>query len=145
SGRLTASIADLAPWSALAGSPLKGRGEMTVGLTAAQGQSADVNLEATGLSLGEGQGRIAMRRLSLTAKARNLLATALGQADLSVSELAAGNLQLGHAAAKIVRNAPARLSFSGEAKGAYHLLDAAPDQQRLAVALDLAGDWSKAG
>ncbi|HEY2112419.1 MAG TPA: hypothetical protein VGH25_11895, partial [Dongiaceae bacterium] len=145
SGRLTASIADLAPWSALAGTTLEGRAEMTIALSAVQGQSADVKLEATGLSLGEGRGRVAMRRLSLTAKAHNLLATTLGQADLSVSEVAAGNLQLGHAAVKLVRNVPASLSFSAEAKGAYHLPDAAPEQQSLALALDLAGNWSGAG
>ena len=40
---------------------------------------------------------------------------------------------------------PPRLSFSAEAKGAYHLPDAAPEQQSLALALDLAGDWSGAG
>ena len=145
SGQLTASIADLAPWSALAGTPLKGHAEMTIALTAAQGQSADVKLEATGLAVGDGNERVAMRRLSLTAKGHNLLATALGQADLSVSEVAAGNLQLGHAAAKLVRSAPARLSFSAEAKGAYRRPDAAPEQQSLALALDLAGDWSSAG
>ena len=125
--------------------PLKGSAEVTVALTAAQGQSADVKLEATGLSLGEGQERIAMRRLSLTAKGHNLLATALGQADLAVSEVAAGNLRLGHVTAKLARSTPAALTFSAETKGTYRLPEAAPEQQSLALALDLGGIWRGAG
>ena len=99
SGRLTASIADLAPWSALAGTPLKGQRRDddrthgrpgSVGRCEARGDRRSLSATARSAS--------PMRRLSLTAKARNLLATALGQADLSISEVAAGNLQLGHAA-----------------------------------------------
>ncbi len=57
SGQLTARSPISRPGRRLAGTPLKGHAEMTIALTAAQGQSADVKLEATGLALGDGNER----------------------------------------------------------------------------------------
>jgi len=145
SGALNAAIGDLAPWSALAGTPLKGSGKMNLALAARQGQSADLTLETNDLSLGEGHGRIVMRKLSLTAKGRNLLANPLGQVDLTVTELAAGQLQIGHASAQATRSTAGQLGFSAAAKGTYNLPGAPPDSSYLALALDLAGDWQTRG
>jgi translocation and assembly module TamB len=145
SGALNAAFADLAPWSALAGTPLKGSGKMTLALAARQGQSADLTLEANDLSLGEGHGRIVMRRVSLTAKGRNLLANPLGQADLTLTELAAGQLQIGHASAQATSSSAGHLGFSAAAKGVYNLPGAPLERSTLALALDLAGDSQMRG
>ncbi|HEX7198477.1 MAG TPA: translocation/assembly module TamB domain-containing protein, partial [Dongiaceae bacterium] len=145
SGALNAAIGDLAPWSTLAGTPLKGSAKMALALAARQGQSADLTLEANDLSLGEAHGRIVMRRLSLTAKGRNLLVNPLGQADLTLTEIAAGQLQIGHASAQLTSAAAGHLGFSAAAKGAYNLPGAPADRSSLALALDLAGDWQTKG
>ncbi len=144
SGRLTGSVTDLAPWSALAGLPLHGHGTIALTLTPERNQSAEAKVDLASLSAGRGQSALALDRIELAGRARELLKSPILQAELSVDHLRTRGLRLAAARAHIAMSAPDHADFAADAHGSYSP-PAAGDRPSLPLTVGLGGTWSRSG
>jgi translocation and assembly module TamB len=120
-GSLQAHIADLSPWSGMTGQPMAGRADLKLDLGAAKGQTADATLTADGLVLGQGTSGIRLGHLAADAHVAGLAGTPSGDADLTLTQMAAGKLRLdaGSVSAKAGRAGTFEVGLSGNGAFTY--------------------------
>jgi translocation and assembly module TamB len=95
-GTVAGKVADLAPWSSLAGMKLAGALDLDARLAAAQGrQDAKIEARATRLSIRPAEGdAISAGTATLTADLRDVRGTPRGQARLALAGGAAGDIEI---------------------------------------------------
>ncbi|MBV9815798.1 MAG: translocation/assembly module TamB domain-containing protein, partial [Alphaproteobacteria bacterium] len=116
-GSIAGRAADLAPWSRLAGTPLGGRLDFTVGMDARDGQLVDFSLDGTGLSAGSGSSRLTAGRLTATGRFSDIFRAPSGSARLSLGAASSSTAEIAAATLSLDAPRPGRFSFQGDAKG----------------------------
>lgn len=145
SGKLIGKVPDLRPWSRLAGTALAGRADLSLTLSARDGQAAELTFSAADLAMGQGAGTMHVGRVNLTGKATALDTRPRGTLVLAMANIAAGTARLAKANLKAGTQASGAIAFSGESSG--ELVESAtrggPRGQPLS--LSYSGDWTSSG
>lgn len=140
-GRITATLPDLGALAALMGQPLAGHADAALTLTpAADGQQADLTVDAGGVSITPGQGNPPQRvaALHLSAQISDLLGQPRATAQATATGVSGGALTLDHLslAAQGTENAgTAHVALDGRMVRAHGTLPALP------LRMDASGAW----
>ncbi|HTZ78946.1 MAG TPA: translocation/assembly module TamB domain-containing protein [Stellaceae bacterium] len=144
SGRLTGKVADLQPWSRLAGTPLAGRADLALTLGAGGGQTAELTLNGDDLAAGAGAQAIRVARLAIAGKGTSLESGhPRGSATVDATGLGAGTLALASVHVEAASGAGDTIGFQGDARGDIRPPGVAADRRGLPASLSLAGDWTR--
>lgn len=112
-GTLRASLPDLKPWSALAGTPLAGNGTVDARFAAGKGQTLELRLEGRALHFGEAS----LQRAQATVSLADLLTQPSGHAELRAEAAALGPASLTNLRLDGELGRSQRLSLRGDAQG----------------------------
>lgn len=116
-GSVAGRMPDLGRWSKLAGTPLAGSLEFSVGLDAHAGQAIDLSVNGARLAAGAGSSAIAANRLAVTARFSDVLRAPSGSGRVSLTSAAFGAAQFATATLSVDAPRPGRFVFQGDAKG----------------------------
>jgi translocation and assembly module TamB len=111
-GTVTARIADLAPWSALAGVKLAGRASLDARLA---GRDIDLKLDAARLAAGE----TTVEKLDGTAHVADALGSPSGRAKVTVAKARVGGGEIGALRLEAKASTPEAVSFDGDVQARF--------------------------
>ncbi|HEU5433484.1 MAG TPA: hypothetical protein VFU81_17595, partial [Thermomicrobiales bacterium] len=112
-GKLAGRVPDLRPWSALAGMTLSGGGTLTARLAGAKGQSLDLTLHLAAL----GANATTVKDLRIEARLADLFGTPSGRAEVRVTGVQAGTLQIDRLNLDAKSTRPSRFQITASATG----------------------------
>src|SRR5215469_10985330 len=116
-GSISGRAPDLGRFSKFAGAPLGGSLEFSAGLAARGGQSVDLSVAGSRLTVGQGSSRLGIGRIGLTARLADVMRAPSGTGRLSLTAANLGKAELATASLALDAPRPGRFAFQADAKG----------------------------